>query len=104
MGRPRNRSPEQLWSRHPDRGSEAADHVDSLQQAEQGGGSASAEEFLVKLKHKLFNDEDGNPHVVWIIVDREARHPRPSLLERLAQEPESGFTRVSDGIYYKRYL
>lgn len=44
------------------------------------------------------------PHVVWIIVDRgTSDDDRPSLLEQLAEEPESGFTKVSDGVYFQRY-
>jgi hypothetical protein len=104
MGQPRNRSPEQLWSRHPYRRTKAADHVDPLPAAQPIGDSGSAEELSMRIKHKLFNDDEGNAHVVWIIVDRETANGRPSLLEQLAQEPESGFTRVSDGVYYKRYL
>ena len=58
----------------------------------------------MKIKHKLYQDTDG-AHVAFIVVDvEEARKlPDPTLLQVIAEEPGSGFTKMDEGVYMISY-
>jgi hypothetical protein len=60
----------------------------------------------MKIKHKLYTGTDGEAHIAFIVVDLEkvrADEPMP-LLQMLAEEPDSGFTKLDEGVYLQRYL